>query len=112
MTDHLAATPPVIAAELRELAGSPSSIPAAYRDRLRLLAGEVDALASSQPVDAFTELTASFGLEPDQEIRDRALERAVALLAPLAREVPEVLSQLWSTADECAAYIRTGERPA
>lgn len=56
----------------------------AAHGRLLRLAEHVERLgADPVEVDASTELTASFGLEPEQEIRSRGLEAAAELLAPV-----------------------------
>jgi hypothetical protein len=51
------------------------------RERLERLAEHVERLAA-EPVEATTELTASFGLDPEQEIRARAALTAATALGP------------------------------
>lgn len=46
------------------------------------------------------------GLDPEQEMRARALDVAASWLAYLDQE-----SGLWELADQAAAYIRDGSRP-
>lgn len=76
------ATPNPLAASIRHI-NSTSFEPEDRERYVENLAQRVEH-AADQPVevDASTELTATFGLEPDQEIRDRALDSAARLLAP------------------------------
>lgn len=107
MTNHLAHDLRKVLADLNH----PDHWPAAL-DRLESIIERVEAVdAEPVEVDASTELTASFGLEPDQEIRDRGLERAIDLLHGSDLSGMPERGVLWKLADQAAAYIRTGERP-
>lgn len=108
MTNHLAAE---LRGILDDLGDDPHN--GAAIERIRRLAEHVDQVADYPfGADASTELTASFGLEPEQEIRDRGLERAIAMLHGSDLAAMAEAGVLWKLADQAAAYIRTGERAA
>lgn len=103
-------TPLAIARELRRLAKSRYSIRDAVRDRLLMLADEAEAL--SEPAVAG-------GLDPDQEIRARAVQAAATALGPtLAAATPMTMQQfdvarerLLDLTETLIELIRTGSRP-
>lgn len=88
------------------------------RERLVRLAEAVEKLGE-ETVETTTATETSeldlmvSGLEPDQEIRDRGLVRAVDMLR--IPDITVVLDRgdvgLWELADQCAAYIRDGSKP-
>jgi hypothetical protein len=104
MTNHLADELRQI---LTDLDNDPMSghLEPTTRERLVVLIAHVERLhAEPEPT---VELTAS-GLDPEQEIRARALEAA-------GRQEPadgwDGIGDLLDTADVFAGYIRTGARP-
>jgi hypothetical protein len=103
-----------IAADLRRVADTPG-IGGAAQDRLLMLAAEVDALAAGEPATAELEAVAA-GLDPEQEIRARALTEANHMAAGAARALWTASGQpdsptLLDLADILAAWIRDGSRP-
>jgi hypothetical protein len=91
------------------------------RERLERLAEHVERVGAEPDT---TELTGSFGLDPEQEIRTRALDSATRLLAPVLgnRSLDAVdidldrIRRLWldlagAGADWIQAGIRDGSRP-
>lgn len=110
---------PNLAAELRQILDVFDGSKAVYQQLLRL--AERVEQASSEPVEsnASTELTANFGLEPEQEIRARALDIAGRISREAARLLlgtPASVPMEWTphparVADQIAAYIRDGARP-
>lgn len=59
-----------------------------------------------------TELTASFGLEPEQEIRARALDVASYVIGDASGTVNGVAQHLIDLAEPLVDWIRDGQRPA
>lgn len=109
MTNHLADELRGILDDLHD--AEHGDVPKALvRERLERLVEHVERLATKPvEVDASTELTASFGLEPEQEIRTQAA-RSLAWRYPSARN-PEDYTEFWDQLDALADWIRTGQRP-
>lgn len=75
-----------------------SHLESGTRERLLRLTEHVEALGAGEPEPVT-------GLDPEQEMRARALDVAASWLAYLDQE-----SGLWELADQAAAYIRDGSR--